>query len=97
VSRGDYVVTAGKVSCHCETLFPPGIPIGRVTSENEQSPFKSVNVSPLANLHNLDVVQVLTHSSSSRAATLSGVAASLTPGGSSEGEGSSGQLASTGG
>jgi rod shape-determining protein MreC len=98
VSRGDYVVTAGKVSCHCETLFPSGIPIGRVTSENEQSPFKSVNVSPLANLHNLDVVQVLTHSSSSRAATLSSVAASLTPGVSSASEGEAGgQLASTGG
>jgi rod shape-determining protein MreC len=98
VSRGDYVVTAGKVSCHCETLFPPGIPIGRVTSENEQSPFKSVNVSPLANLHNLDVVQVLTHSSGSRAATLNGVAASLTPGGASASEGEAdGQLASTGG
>jgi rod shape-determining protein MreC len=99
VSRGDYVVTAGKVSCHCETLFPPGIPIGRVISEDEQSPFKSVNVSPLANLHDLNVVQVLTHSSSSRAAVLSGVAASLTPGASSsasEGE-AGGQLASTGG
>jgi rod shape-determining protein MreC len=99
VTRGDYVVTAGKVSCRCETLFPKGIPIGQVTSEDERSPFKSVNVSPLANLHSLDVVQVLTHSSGSRAASLSSLVTSLTPtsqSGSEEGA-QSGQLASTGG
>lgn len=99
VKRGDYVVTAGKVACRCQTLFPEGIPIGQVTSEDEQSPFKSVNVSPLANLHSLDVVQVLTHSSGSRAATLGSLAASLTPTQSSgsEAETYGGQLASTGG
>ena len=36
------------------------MPIGQVTSVNEESAYKSVNVHPLANLHNLDVVQVLT-------------------------------------
>jgi rod shape-determining protein MreC len=99
VKRGDYVVTAGKVSCRCQTLFPKGIPIGQVTSEDEQSPFKSVNVSPLANLHSLDVVQVLTHSPGSRIAGLSSVLANLTPTqpSGSEEEGAGGRLASTGG
>jgi rod shape-determining protein MreC len=99
VTPGDYVVTAGKVSCRCETLFPKGIPIGRVTSGDEQSPFKSVNVSPLADLHNLGVVQVLTHTSGSRAASLGSLVANLTPtqsSGSEEGA-QGGQLASAGG
>lgn len=95
---GDYVVTSGTVSKQGDSLYPKGLPIGQVTSVNERSPFKSVNVSPLANLHNLDVVQVLTHVSQSRAQTLSNVAESLTPAhpGSSEEEAQSGQLASTG-
>jgi rod shape-determining protein MreC len=98
VSPGDYVVTAGKVSCRCETLFPKGIPIGQVTSEDERGPFKSVNVSPLANLHSLDVVQVLTHSNNSRAANLAGLLTNLAPAQSSSSEAASGgQVASTGG
>ncbi len=98
VTPGDYVVTAGKVSCRCETLFPKGIPIGQVTSSDEQSPFKSVKVSPLANLHSLDVVRVLTHSPGSRVARLSSLAASLTPvpSSGSEEEAQGAQLASSG-
>jgi rod shape-determining protein MreC len=98
VTRGDYVVTAGKVSSKGDSLYPKGIPIGQVTSVDEQSPFKSVNVSPLANLHNLDVVQVLTYSSGSRAAGLSSLAASLAPArpAGSEEEAQGGRLASSG-
>lgn len=100
VAPGDYVMTAGTVSSQGDSLYPKGIPIGQVTSVDEQSPFKSVNVSPVANLHNLDVVQVLTHSSGSRAAGLSAVATSLTPSKSApsgpEEEGPGGQLASAG-
>jgi hypothetical protein len=48
-----------------------------VTSVNTGSPYKSVNVHPLADLHNLGVVQVLTTVPGSRAAQLSRVAASL--------------------
>jgi rod shape-determining protein MreC len=96
---GNYVVTAGTIASPGESLFPKGIPIGRVTSVNEQSGFKSVEVSPLADLHGLDVVQVLTHSSGSRAATLGSVAAGLTPAHqpSAEEEGQGGQLAQAGG
>ncbi len=90
---GEYVVTSGTVSNE-ESLYPPGILIGRVTSVNEESAYESVNVQPLANLHNLDIVQVLTAGSHTRPANLSRLAASLSAGQStttSTGE----QLAST--
>lgn len=60
VNPGEYVVTAGTVSSQGESLYPPGIPIGRVTSGNARSQYASVNVEPLVNLHNLSTVQVLT-------------------------------------
>jgi rod shape-determining protein MreC len=99
VVPGDYVVTAGSVSSPGESLFPKGIPIGQVTSVNESSPFKSVDISPLANLHTLDVVQVLTSAPGSRASALSRLASSLTPThrAGAEEEEQGGQLASTGG
>jgi rod shape-determining protein MreC len=94
VSKGDYVVTAGTVAGGGQSLYPPGIPIGTVTSEDERSAYRSVNVSPLANLRNLSTVQVLTAPPGSRAATLAATAASLAP---SEGalQETGGQLAST--
>jgi rod shape-determining protein MreC len=92
VSRGDYVVTSGTVATKEESLYPKGIPIGTVTSENERSAYKSVNVSPLADLRNLDTVQVLT--ARARAATLGETAASLVPGEGSEEEGAE-QVSST--
>ena len=60
VNPGEYVVTAGTVSSQDESLYPAGIPIGRVTSGNARSQYESVNVEPLVNLHNLSTVQVLT-------------------------------------
>jgi rod shape-determining protein MreC len=62
---GEYVVTSGTVSSE-ESLYPPGLLIGQITSESEESGFKTVNVHPLANLHNLDIVQVLTSGAGSR-------------------------------
>lgn len=96
---GDYVVTAGTVAGKGESLFPRGIPIGQVSSVDENSPYKEVNVHPLANLHNLDVVQVLTTVPGSRAARLASAVASLPPAGSGGGEAGTpvGQLASAGG
>jgi rod shape-determining protein MreC len=88
---GEYVVTSGTVSNE-ESLYPPGLLIGQVTSENEESGFKSVNVHPLANLQNLDIVQVLTAGAGTRAANLSQLAASL-PAGQTGASGE--QLAST--
>jgi rod shape-determining protein MreC len=60
VNPGEYVVTSGTVSSQGESLYPPGIPIGKVTSGNARSQYESVNVEPLVNLHNLGTVQVLT-------------------------------------
>lgn len=93
-NRGEYVVTSGTVSSPDDSLYPPGIPIGQVTQVNEESAYRSVNVHPLANLHNLDVVQVLTAASGSLPASLSRLASNIPPGR----QGSAGeQLASTGG
>jgi rod shape-determining protein MreC len=94
---GDYVVTSGTVSSPDDSLYPPGILIGQVTSVNEESAYKSVNVRPAANLHDLDVVQVLTAAQGSLPANLSRLAASLPVGQSASAVTASGeQLASTG-
>jgi rod shape-determining protein MreC len=79
-SAGEYVVTSGTVSPHHDSLFPPGIPIGQVSSVNEASAYTSVNVRPAANLHNLDLVQVLTAGRGSLPANLGNLAASLPAG-----------------
>jgi rod shape-determining protein MreC len=95
-NRGEWVVTSGTVASHNDSLYPPGIPIGQVTSVNEESAYKSVNVHPVANLHNLDVVQVLTAASGSLPANLAHLASTLPPG-QSPGGGATGEaLASTG-
>jgi rod shape-determining protein MreC len=90
---GEDVVTSGTVAPPDNSLYPPGLLIGQVTSVNEESAYKSVNVHPVVNLHNLDVVQVLTAGPGSRAAVVGSVATSL-PTQSSPGRGEE-QLAST--
>jgi rod shape-determining protein MreC len=91
-NSGEYVVTSGSVSGG-QSLYPPGLLVGQVTSVNEESAYKSVNVHPIANLHDLDIVQVLTAGAGTRASNLSGLAASLPAG---QNSGTSGeQLAST--
>jgi rod shape-determining protein MreC len=95
--RGEYVVTSGTLSSPDDSLYPPGIPIGQVTSVNEESAYRSVNVHPLADLHNLDTVQVLTAAQSSVPARLSRLNATLPPGQAPSGSGASGEaLAATG-
>jgi len=93
-SRGEYVVTSGTVSSPDDSLYPPGIPIGQVTSINEESAYSSVNVHPLADLHNLDVVQVLTASSGSLPSNISRLTTNLPAGQQAAPSGE--QLASTG-
>jgi rod shape-determining protein MreC len=68
IRRGDQiavnqnVVTAGSKSARYESLFPPGIPVGRVTKVDNQEldVYQRVHVKPFAQLRKLDVVQVLT-------------------------------------
>ena len=78
--KGEYVVTSGTLEAKDDSLYPPGLLIGQVTSVNEESAYKSVNVHPLANLHNVDVVQVLTSGAGSKPSNLSRLAASLPAG-----------------
>jgi rod shape-determining protein MreC len=96
-NSGEYVFTSGTVSSPDDSLYPRGIPIGQVTSVDEESAYKSVNVHPLANLRNLDVVQVLTAAPGTQPARLSSLLSSLPAGGHAATEaGTAGQLASTG-
>jgi len=96
-NHGEYVVTSGTLSSGGDSLYPPGIPIGQVTSQNEESAYRSVNVHPLANLHNLDVVEVLTAASGTVPANVSRLAAGLPPGQTQGAAGASGEaLAATG-
>jgi rod shape-determining protein MreC len=96
-NKGEYVFTSGTVASPDDSLYPRGIPIGQVTSINEESGYESVNVHPLANLRNLDVVQVLTAGAGSQPARLSSLISSLPSNGHAGTEtDTSGQLASTG-
>ena len=61
VHVGEPIVTSGTISGQGDSLFPPGIPIGEVTSVNTSDPYKGINVRPYATLRKLDYVQVLTH------------------------------------
>jgi rod shape-determining protein MreC len=77
VSNGQYVVTSGTLESPDDSLYPPGLAIGQVSSVDEESAYTSVNVTPLANLHNLDNVQVLTYAQKSKPARLKSLQASL--------------------
>ncbi len=56
------VVTAGWRAQGLASLFPPGLPLGEVTSASivEQEANEQVQIRPYADLRNLDLVQVLT-------------------------------------
>lgn len=58
VKEGQTVVTAGSQSERRESLFPPGIPIGRVTDVDDDE--GTVHVRPFADLRELEFVQILT-------------------------------------
>jgi rod shape-determining protein MreC len=62
VHGGQSVVTAGWRAQGLASLFPPGLPIGEVTSASivEQEAGEQVQIRPYADLRNLDLVQVLT-------------------------------------
>ncbi len=63
VHPGDTIATAGTVDTSggpASSLFPPNIPIGRVTRVDSGSLFQGVHLAPMANLRDLDVLQILT-------------------------------------
>jgi rod shape-determining protein MreC len=61
VRVGDTIVTAGWRSSRLESIYPPGIPIGRVTSVGQTNTdlYKQVQVEPLGDFTSLDAVLVL--------------------------------------
>ena len=61
VSEGTTVVTSGFRSSRVESLFPRGIPIGKVTKADLQEIelYQRVTIAPFADLRRLDYVQVL--------------------------------------
>ena len=62
VHGGQTVVTSGWRAQGLASLFPPGLPIGEVTSAPivEQEASQQVHLRPFADIANLDLVQVLT-------------------------------------
>jgi rod shape-determining protein MreC len=62
VKVGQTVTTAGWASGRLESIFPRGIPIGRVTkvSSNELELYKQAHITPFADFKSLDNVEVVT-------------------------------------
>jgi rod shape-determining protein MreC len=62
VTENTLVITSGFTSSRLESLFPRGIPIGRVSKVDfdELETYQRVHVKPFADLRQLDIVQVLT-------------------------------------
>ena len=62
VKKGQDLVTAGTTTSRLPSLFPPGIPIGRVTKvdQDEVDLYQRVHLRPFAQLRRLNYVQVLT-------------------------------------
>jgi rod shape-determining protein MreC len=86
VTTGKLVVTSGTVEAQHMSLYPPNIPIGKVTSISEESAYETINVRPTAQLHGLGIVRVLTHGSGSRIGRISSQIAEMPTGGQGGGE-----------
>jgi rod shape-determining protein MreC len=65
VRKGTTVVTSGWRSTRLESLFPRGIPVGRVSrvDSDERELYQRVHLKPFADVRELDVVEVLTRDS----------------------------------
>ncbi|MBX5469089.1 MAG: rod shape-determining protein MreC [Thermoleophilaceae bacterium] len=61
IKRGETVVTSGFASSKLESLFPRGIPIGRVTrvEPGELDLYRRVHITPFADLRRMNYVQVI--------------------------------------
>ena len=62
VTEGTTVVTSGFTSDRVESLFPRGVPIGRVSRVDldEVDLYQRVHIEPFADMRRLDIVEVLT-------------------------------------
>jgi rod shape-determining protein MreC len=61
ISEGEMVVTAGFSTGDLGSIFPPGIPIGRVTESSleEQQAYQRIHLEAFADLRDMDFVRVL--------------------------------------
>ena len=59
--RGDTVVTSGSVSSEFESIFPRGIPVGKIrrAEQDEIKLYQRVHIEPFADLRRMEFVQVL--------------------------------------
>jgi rod shape-determining protein MreC len=66
ISKGEVVITSGFNDGVLQSLFPRGIPIGKVGAVNQDQleTYQRVRVNPYADLRNMDFVQVVTSSGS---------------------------------
>ncbi len=101
VRVGDDVVTSGTISDQGRSLFPPLIPVGKVTKVDNQNMNKAIEVRPFATLRRLDTVQVLNgtqgvHAPSHASAALAGLPAVGKEPPAAGGTASGGQTASAG-
>jgi rod shape-determining protein MreC len=64
IAENQTVVTAGFASGTLDSLFPPGIPIGRITDSSleEQQAYQRVHLRAFADLRDMQFVQVLVES-----------------------------------
>jgi rod shape-determining protein MreC len=62
IAEGEMVVTAGFSTGDLGSIFPPGIPIGEVTTATaeEQQAYQRVHLEPFADLRDMSFVKVLT-------------------------------------
>lgn len=74
VKVGQQVVTSGTISSRLDSLFPPGIPIGRVTSVDPSNLLQGVHIKPFADLRGVEFVQILTSAAGARANSTGAVA-----------------------
>jgi len=70
IAVDDVVVTGGFRTSRLESLYPPNVPIGRVTKADpeELASDQQVHVAPIADLRHLDFVQILVGPSGSSGA-----------------------------
>jgi rod shape-determining protein MreC len=61
VAKGDVVITSGSTSDELESLFPKGIPIGRVkrVDEEELDVYERIHIEPFVDFKRMEFVQVL--------------------------------------
>jgi rod shape-determining protein MreC len=61
VEKGDLVITSGSTDEKLESLFPKGIPIGRVSrvDPDELDVYERIHIEPFADFKRMEFVQVL--------------------------------------